>query len=114
MFDIPINSAIAMGAVLGLLIVATCTRLILAARSPEKDFTELRQRIQSWWWIVGSLFIVLALNSGAVVAFFALLSFLALREFLSVVSTREADRRVIVWAFLAIPIQYFLDILSQK
>ena len=96
--EIPPNSLIAMGSVFGLLVLATGTRLILAARNPGKDYTELRQRIQSWWWIVGSLFVVLAVSQEAAIAFFGFLSFLALKEFLSIVPTRHAERRVIFWA----------------
>ena len=106
MLEIPRNALIAMAAVFGLLVLATCTRLILKAKNPGKDYTELRQRIQSWWWMVGSLFVVLAVSSGAAIAFFGFLSFLALKEFLSIVPTRQADRRVIFWAYLAIPVQY--------
>jgi len=34
-------------------------------------------------------------------------SFLALKEFLSLIQTRRADRRVLFWAYLAIPFQFF-------
>ena len=39
--------------------------------------------------------------------FFGLLSFLALKEFLSIVHTRLIDRSVIFLAYLSIPIQYY-------
>ncbi len=105
--EVPPNALIAMAAVFGLLVLATCTRLILAAKNPDKDYTELRQRIQSWWWMVGSLSVVLAVSSGVAIAFFGFLSFLAFKEFLSIVPTRQADRRVILCAYLAIPVQYY-------
>jgi len=34
------------------------------------------------------------------------LSFLALKEYLSLIPTRRADRRVLAWAYLSIPFQY--------
>jgi phosphatidate cytidylyltransferase len=105
--EIPRNSLIAMAGILALLVVATVTRLILAARNKDKDYTELRQRIQSWWWMVGGLFVVLTLSRGATISFFGFISFLALKEFLSIVPTRQTDRRVIFWAYVAIPIQYY-------
>ena len=105
--EIPRHSAIAMGIILGLLVIATCVRLLLAKKHPGKDFTELRQRIQSWWWMVGSLFVVLSASTGTAIVFFGLLSFLALKEFLSIVPTRHADRRVIFWAYLSIPFQFY-------
>ena len=105
--EIPSNSLTAMGAVFGLLVLATASRLILAARNSDKDYTELRQRVQSWWWIVGSIFVVLTVSRVAAITFFGVLSFMALKEFLSIVPTRHADRRVIFWAYLAIPMQYY-------
>ena len=105
--EIPSNSLTAMGAVFGLLVLATASRLILAARNSDKDYTELRQRVQSWWWIVGSIFVVLTVSRVAAITFFGFLSFMALKEFLSIVPTRHADRRVIFWAYLAIPMQYY-------
>jgi phosphatidate cytidylyltransferase len=81
--------------------------LILAARNSDKDYTELRQRVQSWWWIVGSIFVVLTVSRGVAITFFGFLSFMALKEFLSIVPTRHADRRVIFCAYLAIPMQYY-------
>ena len=105
--DIPPNSLFTMAAVFGLLVVATCIGLILAVKSPDKDYTELRQRIRSWWWMIGSLCVVLAVSAGAAITFFGFVSFLALKEFLSIVPTRQADRRVICWAYLAIPIQFY-------
>jgi len=107
MLDIPQNSLYAMIAVVCILFAATTTRIILRAKNPEKDYTELRQRIQSWWWMVGLLFLVLILSKNATIAFFGFLSFLALKEFLSIVPTRQADRRVVFWVYLSIPIQYY-------
>ena len=40
------------------------------------------------------------------ILFFALLSFLALKEYLSLIPTRRVDRRVLFWTSLAIPFQY--------
>jgi len=39
--------------------------------------------------------------------FFAFVSFLALKEYLSLIPTRRADRRPLFWAYLTIPIQYY-------
>lgn len=107
MFDIPQNSFYMMALVISLLIVSTITRLFLLKKNPEKDYTELRQRIQSWWVMIGILFVVLIISKNTAIVFFAFLSFLALKEFLSIVPTRQTDRRVIFWAYLSIPLQYY-------
>lgn len=107
MLDIPQNSFYAMVSVLCLLIVGTLTRLLLLLRNPDTDYTELRQRIQSWWWMVGVLFFVFIFSKTATIVFFGFLSFLALKEFLSIVPTRLSDRRVVFWLYLSIPVQYY-------
>jgi phosphatidate cytidylyltransferase len=54
-----------------------------------------------------TVFSVAILFSRALsIAFFAFVSFLALKEYLSLIPTRRADRRVLFWAYLAIPVQY--------
>lgn len=105
--EIPQHSLYAMLVVVVLLVIASLTRLILKAKHSDKDYTELRQRIQSWWWMVGFIFIVLVFSRQASIVFFGFLSFLALKEFLSIVPTRQTDRRVVFWAYLSIPVQYY-------
>lgn len=94
-------------AVVCLLLSGTVVRLILKNRNPEKDYTELRQRVQSWWVMISLLFFVLISGETYSLVFFAFLSFLALKEFLSIVPTRYADRRAIFWTYLSIPVQYY-------
>jgi phosphatidate cytidylyltransferase len=105
--DIPPHSLVVMSGVLLLLVVASLVWRLLAARNKNKDYTELRLRIQSWWWIVALLFGCLLVSHIAAIIFFAVISFLALKEFFSIVPTRMADRRVIFWAYLSIPVQYY-------
>ncbi len=107
MFNIPQNSFYAMIAVISILIFATVIILVLRAQKPQKDYTELQQRIQSWWVMIGLLFLALIISKGTSLLFFGLLSFLALKEFLSIVPTRHADRRVVFWLYLSIPVQYY-------
>lgn len=107
MSDVPRNSLYVMIAVLVLLLIASVIRRVLAANNTTKDYTELRQRIQSWWWMVGVLFFCLIVSDLTVIILFGFISFLALKEFFSIVPTRQADRRVIFWAYLAIPLQYY-------
>lgn len=93
--------------VFSLLITATVVRLILKFRNPQQDYTELRQRIQSWWIMISIIFIVLITSKNIAITFFAIVSFLVLKEFLSIVPTRNTDRRVIFLAYLSIPFQYY-------
>jgi len=105
--NVPEYSFYAMGGVIGVLVVATIIQFLLPLKNPDKDYSELRQRITSWWWIIGLLFIFLAVGGNAAIVFFAFISFLALKEFISIVPTRQADRNVVFWAYLSIPFQYY-------
>ena len=72
-----------------------------------RDDVEIRDRIRTWWAIAGLLSLALFVSPSAGVAFFGFVSFLALKEFLSMTPTRRADRRVLFYAYLAVPIQYY-------
>jgi phosphatidate cytidylyltransferase len=104
---LPNHSLIAMLSVIGLLVFATMVQYALSVKNPQKDYHELRLRITSWWWMIGLLFVFLAISANAAIIFFGFISFLALKEFLSIVPTRQADRRVVFWAYVAIPLQYY-------
>src|SRR5574343_607184 len=74
---------------------------------PTNQLKELKMRTNSWW-VMASIF-VLATLLHPVVSFvaFGLLSFAAMRELASISkNVRDDDRRVIIWCYIAIPIQY--------
>ena len=96
-----------LGGLYAILVVASAWVMMLRWRTPEKDRTELVQRIRSWWLIVSIFTLVIIMSRNVSVAFFAFVSFLALKEYLSIVPTRRADRRVLFWAYLSIPVQYY-------
>ncbi|MEI2741023.1 MAG: phosphatidate cytidylyltransferase [Candidatus Competibacter sp.] len=92
-----------LGGVWGLLALATGVAWWIA---PAPD-SELRQRVRSWWLIVALCSLALTFNRAAALVFFGFVSFLALKEYLTLVPTRQADRRVLFWAYLSIPLQYY-------
>ncbi len=94
------------GIAAALLIASILVRIRKRLR-PDRDDTELRLRVRTWWAIAWTFGIAVLLSPGASVTFLAFVSFLALKEFLSLVPTRRADRRVLFWAYLSIPIQYY-------
>jgi phosphatidate cytidylyltransferase len=91
----------------GLLVVATLVTRWLKARHPGTDYRELEQRIRAWWVMVAIFAAALGLGARWSIVFFAFVSFLALKEYLSLIPTRRADRRVLFWAYLTIPVQYW-------
>ncbi|SKA80677.1 phosphatidate cytidylyltransferase [Thiothrix eikelboomii] len=107
MLNLPSHAGYAMGWVLSLLGLASIVSYLLQYRHPERDYTELKKRISSWWWMIGILFICLAISTTTALILFAFISFLALKEFFSIVPLRLHDRRVVFLAYLAIPLQYY-------
>ena len=95
---------------LGVIAALACASLLVAALirwRPEKDRRELVRRIGSWWVIVILFFGVLLICRSAAIVFFAAVSYLALKEYISLIPTRRADHRVLFWAYLAVPVQYW-------
>ncbi len=101
--------ALVIGLIFGLLVFATILFWIMGKVKPQGDFSELKMRTRSWW-LMATIF-VLATILHPIITFVSLglLSFFALRELSSISkNVREADRRVLIWCFLSIPIQYYL------
>lgn len=102
----PVHTGIAI--IIALLLVASMIVALLRARFPDKNYSELTARVKSWWIMI-TVFTIAMLSSPVVsVCFFAFLSFLAFKEYISIVPLRRADRRVLFWAYLTIPVQYYL------
>jgi phosphatidate cytidylyltransferase len=92
--------------ILALLALASLAVAALRRLKPERDFGELAARVRTWWLMVGLFALALLASRRVSLAFFAFVSYLALKEFLSLIPTRRADRSVLFWAYLAIPLQY--------
>lgn len=107
MFNVSSGVLPALGVIFALLVVASSSVAILRRMRPAADFTELGQRIQSWWVMATVFSVAMVLNRNISILFFALISFLALKEYFSIIPTRRADRRVLFWAYAAIPVQYW-------
>jgi phosphatidate cytidylyltransferase len=92
--------------IIGLLALATLLGALLARAKPEKDWSELNARIRSWWFMAGVFMLAILLSRAVSLVFLTFLSFLALKEYLSLIPTRRADRGVLLWVYLAVPLQY--------
>jgi phosphatidate cytidylyltransferase len=76
----------------------------------HKDLVDnLNARIQAWWVMVVTFFIAILCGRITAIILFALVSFLALREFITLTPTKRGDHSVLFWVFFVItPIQYCL------
>lgn len=98
---------------LGLLLLASVIVLFLKRKlnTPEQQrLTENLLARTKAWWIMCVVFVIAVVSGGiGSIVLFCLVSFLALREFITVVPTSRADHRALFWMFfIAVPIQYVL------
>lgn len=95
--------------ILGVLVFATILFWIWNKIQPSAQVSEMMLRTKSWW-VMATIFVTAALVHPLIsFAAFAFLSFVALRELSSISkNARSEDRNVIFWAYLAIPVQYYL------
>lgn len=103
---LPVIVLWALGAIFAILVVASVAVWALGRLRPAGNWTELRQRVRTWWVMATVFALAMALSRRISLVFFAFVSFLALKEYLSLIPTRRADRSALFWAFLCIPLQY--------
>jgi len=103
------------GGILGLLTVSSVIGWLLARRvgvgaeGPNKTIQNLNARIRAWWVMVAVFALALFTGTIGTLVLFALLSFLALREFITLTPTRPGDHRTLFWVFFVItPLQYWM------
>lgn len=94
-------------AIAALLLLATTICKGLQWQNPHIDYRELSQRINSWWVMVAMFGVALWFGQTVSIVFFAVLSFIALKEYFSIIPTRRVDRRILFWTYLSIPLQYY-------
>ena len=79
------------------------------AAGPNAVLDNLNARIDAWWAMVIVVGLAFAFGKGGVIVLFALLSLLALREFVTLTYTRRSDHLALALAFyVALPVQYAL------
>ncbi len=95
-------------------VLSAATALIVYLRATGRSQAgELLARISTWWMLFAFVAVALAIGRTASIVLLAFLSFLALKEYFSLIPTRRADRLVLLVAYLAIPIQYVLIAYGQ-
>jgi len=102
-----------MGGVLALLMLATAIGAILKVRATNEGalatIDNLNARTRAWWVMVFILAIAFVLGPIATLVMFALISYFALREFITLTPTRPSDHVSLSIAFfILIPVQYWL------
>ena len=98
------------GGITAVLVAASLIGFLLALRLAESPVVgNLNARIKAWWVMVALIGLAFALGKAGVIVLFALASFAALREFLTLTRTRRGDHPALAAAFFVVlPLQYYL------
>ncbi|MGC4005920.1 MAG: phosphatidate cytidylyltransferase [Pirellulales bacterium] len=101
------------GVVLAILAVASAVGWFLR-RHPDRGInpalvTTFNNRLRAYWLLCAILAASLWAGTGFTFTLFGILSFWALREFITLTPTRLGDHRALFWVFFVItPLHYFL------
>ncbi len=104
---------ILLGAIAGLLAISSLVGVVLSRQVSSEParlvVDNLNARIRSWWVMTAVFVAALATGGTGSVILFALISFVALRELVTLTPTRRGDHRTLFWAFFVFaPAQYVL------
>jgi phosphatidate cytidylyltransferase len=95
----------------GFLAIASVIGGLLAWRDGGRSATiaNLNQRIRAWWGMIAIMAIAIGLGPSATYIVFAFVSYMALREFITLTPTSPSDHTTLfICFFIAIPVQYLL------
>ena len=104
---VPQNLSYGLIGVYGLLIAANLIIWGLNKSRGVKGGNELSRRVHSWWIMISAFTLAIIIDRTISMFFLGFISFLALKEYLSLIPTRRIDRSVLLWAYLAIPLQFY-------
>jgi phosphatidate cytidylyltransferase len=101
------------GGLVTLLLIASTIGWILGRRaqtdSGRATIENLNQRVNAWWLMIAVLVIAMLAGRTATLVLFGFISFLALREFITLTPTKQGDYWALLLSFyVVVPIQYFL------
>jgi phosphatidate cytidylyltransferase len=101
------------GGVLFLLLISSFVGGILKSRrktdASRATIDNLNARIRAWWKMCVIFGVSLLVGPIGSLILFGIISFQAMREYMTLVPTRRGDHRTLFWSFFVImPLQYYL------
>lgn len=109
MINVDSEVGLLLGGLFGILIVASLIGFILSCRKQNATISNLNARIRAWWVMCTIAVIAMLIGPIGSVVLFALMSFFALRECITLMPTRRGDHEALFWCFFIIlPAQYLL------
>lgn len=116
---LPTRTFILLAVILVALSIATLVAVLMSRRENLSVEAAMLQRfsykLRVWWMMTAILVIGFLFHFVGTVLLFGLVSFWALREFVTMTPTRRADHRTLFWVFFVfLPLQYLLVLLGSS
>jgi phosphatidate cytidylyltransferase len=73
----------------------------------DKDFSAVSMRVKTWWGMFVVFCMATLFNPVVSLLSLMILCFFGLKEYFSMMKTRKPDRRLFLWSYLAIPLQFY-------
>lgn len=109
MINVDSDLRLLLSGLFGLLTVASIIGFLLSRRYQNATIANLNARIRAWWLMCTVSVIAMLVGPIGSVVLFALMSFFALRECITLMPTRRGDHEALFWCFFIIlPVQYVL------
>jgi len=113
MFQLDEKAIYLLSGIFGLLFISSVTGWMLAKRvtseSAKNTVANLNSRVNAWWAMSAIFLVSMFIGKIANIVLFFLISFFALREFITLTPTKRGDHRTLFLVFFIIlPFQYYL------
>lgn len=101
------------GGVVAVLLIASIIGWLLSLKVKSESgravVENLNQRVRAWWMMIAVLVIAILAGRNATLVLFGFVSFLALREFITLTPTKQGDYYALLLSFyIVVPLQYIL------
>jgi len=90
-----------------ILVGTTCVVGVIGWKRPERRLRTLELRVKTWWWIVALVALALGYPENGVYVVFGIVSFLAFKELISHLPTRQVDGPLILLGIPILVLQYY-------
>lgn len=102
------NAVVSILAIMALLLFSQIFAFILSIVRKDKDFSNLKIRLKSWWMIILFILCILGFKNPINYIFVGIMCFLAMKEFFSFIEVKDCDKPLVKYAFWSIPVEMYL------
>ncbi|MRH43458.1 CDP-diglyceride synthetase [Aquibacillus halophilus] len=89
------------------LLSATIVLVVLKKQQRTKDFSGILLRVKTWWGMFVVFCFATLFNPVVSLLSIMVLCYFSLKEYFSMIKSKKSDRRLYLWCYLVIPVQFY-------